>query len=146
MRQHLTWARFHGPPSQANPTSSAPPARGRGPRLHLDGERWQVFKDKLAVAAVLLLVLATLTVFVLYVVQQAPYFRTGELTGFATPAPGMADPGQQAEANAQNAEAASSIAGSGLSRIPLILISTVVEMAIFVALGLYLRHDMKRKP
>jgi hypothetical protein len=38
------------------------------------------------------------------------------------------------------------VAGSGLGRIPLILISTVVEMGIFVALGLYLRHDLKQKP
>ncbi len=94
-------------------------------------------------AAVLLLVLGTVTVFVLYLVQQAPHFRSGELTGFATPAPGTSAP---AMANASGANvSAESVAGTGLGRIPLILISTVVEMAIFVALGLYLRHDMKRK-
>ncbi len=143
MRQHLTWPQYHAPPSRVNPNSPAPPARSRGPKLHPDGERWQVFKDKLAVGAVLLLVMATLAVFVLYVVEQAPHFRSGELTALATPAPGAVQP---TAANAPASDATGSIAGSGLGRIPLILISTVVEMAIFVALGLYLRHDMKRKP
>jgi hypothetical protein len=110
------------------------------PRIPSRAERWQVLKDKLAVAAVLLLVLATVTVFVLYLVEQAPHFNTGELTGFATPVPGAI------QANAGGAAASESVAGSGLGRIPLILVSTVVEMGIFVALGLYLRHDMKRKP
>lgn len=104
-------------------------------------ERWQTLKDKLAVAAVLLLVLATLTVFVLYLVQQAPHFSRGELTAFATPVPGVPSTAATADPSA-----ASSIAGTGIGRIPLILISTVVEMGIFVALGLYLRHDMNRKP
>jgi hypothetical protein len=115
--------------SKPSPNPSSPAA---------DTERWQVIKDKLAVAAVLLLVLATMTVFVLYVVQQAPHWRAGELTGFATPVPGGAT-------LAAAGEATGSTATGGLGRIPLILISTVVEMGIFVALGLYLRHDMQQK-
>lgn len=141
MRQHLTWPHFHPPRSRVDSVGVVPRAGSKESQTR--GERWQVLKDKLAVAAVLLLVLATLTVFVLYVVQQAPHFRSGELTGFATPAPGLAQP---ANANAPNPDAIGSIAGAGLGRIPLILISTVVEMGIFVALGLYLRHDLKRKP
>ncbi|MGE5602792.1 MAG: hypothetical protein ACM30E_07060 [Nitrososphaerales archaeon] len=141
MRQHLTWPHFHPPRRRVDSAGAAPRARSNDPQSR--DERWQVLKDKLAVAAVLLLVLATLTVFVLYVVQQAPHFRSGELTGFATPAPGMMQP---ASADALNSDATGPVAGSGLGRIPLILISTIVEMGIFVALGLYLRHDMKRKP
>lgn len=141
MRQHLARPHFHfHPPGVRAVTSRPMPRAGPGdiPSTSND-DRWQVLKDKLAVAAVLLLVLATIAVFVLYLVHQAPYFGSGELTALATPMPGGA---QQA---AGSADAASSIAGSGLGRIPLILISTVVEMAIFVALGLYLRHDMKGK-
>lgn len=145
MRQHLAWPQFHfHPPGvRIGSKGSAPPAGRHGFPTPSREERWQVIKDKLAVAAVLLLVLATLTVFVLYLVQQAPYFRSGELTAFATPAPSAAQAGS---ASAMNANTSGGVAGSGLGRIPLMLVSTVVEMAIFVALGLYLRHDMKRKP
>jgi hypothetical protein len=141
MRQHLALPHFHPPQSRVDAARAAPRAASHDRKA--DAERRQVLKDKLAVAAVLLLVLATFTVFVLYVVQQAPHFRSGELTGFATPAPGVAQP---TTANALSSDGTESVAGSGLGRIPLILISTVVEMGIFVALGLYLRHDMKRKP
>lgn len=145
MRQHLAWPQFHFHPPGIRIVSERPaPQAGReDPPIPSDHERWQVIKDKLAVAAVLLLVLATLTVFVLYLVQQAPRFRSGEFTALATPAPAMAQTGS---ANTLGADTAGGVAGSGLGRIPLILISTVIEMAIFVALGLYLRHDMKRKP
>jgi hypothetical protein len=112
-----------------SPNTTSPPA---------SVQRWQVLKDKLAVAAVLLLVLATMTVFALYVVQQAPHWRTGELTGFATPMPAIAT-------QTGTSAATDSTAAGGVGRIPLILISTVVEMGIFVALGLYLRHDTQRK-
>ncbi len=146
MRQHLAWPHIHLRPVLAvhggsPPTVPAP--QSVEPRASPQGDRWQTVKDKLAVAAVALLVLSTVTVFVLYLVQQAPHFRAGELTGFATPAPAAV----QGTAGATAGDAASdAIAGTGLGRIPLILISTVVEMGIFVALGLYLRHDMKRKP
>jgi hypothetical protein len=141
MRQHLALPHFHPPQSRVDPARATPRASSNDRKAN--AERWQVFKDKLAVAAALLLVLATLTVFALYVVQQAPHFRSGELTGFATPAPGLVQP---TAANALSPDATGSVASGGLGRIPLILISTVVEMGIFVALGLYLRHDMKQKP
>lgn len=146
MRQLLAWPHIQ-PPRAAPISPRVPPPKparpSAGPQASPAEDRWQTLKDKLAVAAVLLLVLATVTVFVLYIVQQAPHFRNGELTAFATPAPGAVQPAPNAQAPGQ---AASSVAGTGLSRISLILISTVVEMGIFVALGLYLRHDMKRKP
>lgn len=137
MPQHLAFPRFHQPGEKVVSPRSVSQADRNSFSAPSDNDRWQVLKDKLAVAAVLLLVLATLAVFVVYLVHQAPYFRTGELTALATPGPAMA---KQSAANAN----AASVAGSGLGRIPLILISTVVEMGIFVALGLYLRHDMNR--
>ncbi len=146
MRQHLAWPHIHPRPVLATHPGSPPtvPApKSVEPRASPRGDQWQTVKDKIAVAAVAVLVLATISVFVLYLVQQVPHFRTGELTGFATPAPAAA----RLAASATACDTASdSIAGTGLGRIPLILISTVVEMGIFVALGLYLRHDMKRKP
>jgi hypothetical protein len=147
MRQHLAWPHPHRrvhPPGRAAPSTPARERAGLEKReLASRSDRSQVLKDKLAVAAVLLLVLATLTVFVLYLVQQAPHFSSGELTAFATPAPGAVG---QVATNASGSTSTGSIAGAGLGRIPLILISTAVEMAIFVALGLYLRHDLKGKP
>ena len=138
MRQHLARPHFHPPQNGIVSTRPASKPSPTTPSPSISPEGWQVLKDRLAVAAVLLLVLATMTVFVLYVVQQAPHWRTGELTGFATPMPGLTP-------EVPAAETTGSVAGSGLGRIPLILISTVVEMGIFVALGLYLRHDMQRK-
>ena len=91
MRQHLAWPHFHPPQGSrggAVSTPAVPLATCAVPKPAPRDERWQVLKDKLAVAAVLLLVLATITVFVLFLVQQAPGFGSGEITGFATPAPG----------------------------------------------------------
>lgn len=105
--------------------------------------RRQRIKDYVAVAAVLLLVLATAAVIVSYVVQQAPAWRAGQMAGFA-PTPVVA--AQEAAAGAAAPSSPASDVVNGLGRVPLIIISTVVEMAIFVALGLYLRHDMNRKP
>ena len=105
--------------------------------------RWQRIKDTLAVAAVLLLVLATAAVIVSYVVHQAPAWRAGQMAGFA-PTPAVA--AQEAAALAAEPSSPASDVVRDLGRVPLILISTVVEIAIFVALGLYLRHDMNRKP
>lgn len=136
MRQHLARPHVHLPRSGMAPVHRVP--KPDAPSPPAGAEHWQILKDKLAVAAVLLLVLATITVFALYVVQQAPHWRAGELTGFATPAPAMMP-------QAQAAATTDTIGGSGLGRIPLILISSVVEMGIFVALGLYLRRDMQRK-
>ncbi len=139
MRQHLAWPHLHPPGGHLAAGTAAPRTPDRDSPPPSGDDRWQVVKDKLAVAAVLLLVAATATVFVLYLVQQGPHFAAGELTAFVTPMPAAAQ-------QAVDPKEAASVAGSGLGRIPLILISTVVEMGIFVALGLYLRHDMQRKP
>ena len=77
MRQHL--AGLTSTPTQRLPEPPGSTYLGAASRSAAEeaanDERWQVLKDRLAVAAVLLLVLATVTVFVLYVVQQAPHFR-----------------------------------------------------------------------
>lgn len=140
MRQHLAWPHVQphpdGPPNRLVPPISAQPAAEQ--KAAANDERRQNLRDKLAVAAVLVLVLATVTVFVLYLLQQAPHFASGEFTGFATPV--------AAAAQATAADPANSVAGTGLSRVSLVLVSTVIEMGIFVALGLYLRQDTNRKP
>jgi hypothetical protein len=138
MPQHLDRPHIHLPRRGLISAFQGSKPQASTPSPPADAQRWQVLKDKLAVAAVLLLVLATITVFVLYVVQQAPHWKAGELTGFATPMPEVTAQAGAGETNVQTA-------AGGLGRIPLILISTVVEMGIFVALGLYLRHDMQRK-
>jgi hypothetical protein len=135
MRQHLAWPHIHPPRTAGVSARSSPGSTDRS-------EHWQTVKDKLAVGAVLLLVLATAAVFVLYVIHQAPHWSAGEFTAFATPAPAAM---QSAAGAAQAASTTVAPAYFGLGRVPLILISTVVEMGIFVALGLYLRHDLKRK-
>jgi hypothetical protein len=113
------------------------------PRLHIQAmtrERRQVILDKLAVAAVVVLILATLAVFAGYAAREAPRWRAGQIGGFT----GAVPPSLQLDA-APETQATDNIAGTGLGQVPLVLISTAVEMAIFVALGLYLRHDLKRK-
>ncbi len=140
MRQHLAVPHFHLLDRHVASGPPVPHTGGHSPAAPSGDDRSQVIKDKLAVAAVLLLVGATLAVFVLYLVQQAPHFGSGEFTAFATPMPGAV------QAGAASRDATPVVAGTGLGRVSLILISTVVEMAIFVALGLYLRHDMNRKP
>jgi hypothetical protein len=92
----------------------------------------------------MLLILATAVVIVSYVVHEAPSWRAGQMVGFA-PTPAVLAAQEEAARNAAPASPASDVI-NGLGRVPLILISTAVEMAIFVALGLYLRHDMNRKP
>lgn len=104
--------------------------------------RRQKIKDYLAVAAVLLLVAATAAVILSYVVHEAPAWRAGQMAGFA-PTPAVA--AQEAAAAAVAPSSPASDVVNDLGRVPLILISTAVELAIFVALGLYLRHDMNRK-
>lgn len=118
---------------QGVPRRSASPAEVQAQR--------QRIKDYLAVGAVLLLVLATAAVIVSYVVHQAPAWRAGQMAGFA-PTPVVA--AQEAAALAAEPPAPASDVVRDLGRVPLILISTAVEIAIFVALGLYLRHDMNR--
>ena len=136
------------------------PARGRPlPNLRLFGARAaprrpaapadaalrkQRVRDVLAVCAVLFLILTTAVVIISYVVHQAPAWRAGQMAGFA-PTPAVLAAQEAAARNAASSSPASDVV-NGLGRVPLILISTAVEMAIFVALGLYLRHDMDRKP
>jgi hypothetical protein len=90
----------------------------------------------------MLLIVATAAVIVSYVVHQAPAWRSGQMAGFA-PTPAVA--AQQDAALAAEPSSRASDVVRDLGRVPLILISTAVEMAIFVALGLYLRRDMRRK-
>jgi hypothetical protein len=117
-------------------------ARSRSaPPLEANARR-QRAKDYLAVAAVLLLILATAAVILSYVIHEAPAWRRGQMAGFA-PTPAVA--AQQAAALAAEPSSPASDVARDLGRVPLILISTAIEMAIFVALGLYLRHDMNRK-
>lgn len=138
-------------------THQAPPSRSRtlplghlvvpaAPRRALSPSeakaRRQRIKDYLAVAAVLLLVLATAAVIVSYAVHEAPAWQTGQMAGFA-PTPAVA--AQEAAAAAAAPPSPASDVINSLGRVPLILISTAVEIAIFVALGLYLRHDLDRK-
>ncbi len=126
---HVHLASSHGVPRH-----SVTPAEARARR--------QRAKDYLAVAAVLLLILATAAVIVSYVVHEAPAWRSGQMAGFA-PTPAVT--AQQDAALAAEPSSPASDVVRDLGRVPLILISTAVEMAIFVALGLYLRHDMNRK-
>lgn len=135
-----------------------PPARWRAlPHVRLAGlpiaprgsvtpaevrARRQRAKDYLAVVAVLLLILATAAVIVSYAIHEAPSWRGGQMAGFA-PTPAVAAQQDAALAAAPSSPASDMV--RDLGRVPLILISTAIEMAIFVALGLYLRHDMNRK-
>jgi hypothetical protein len=134
MRLHHALSRVHVAAPQATPPRAANPTEVRA--------RKQRIKDYLAVAAVLLLVLATAAVIISYVVHEAPAWRAGQMAAFA-PTPAVA--AQEAAALAAQPSSPASDVVRDLGRVPLILISTVIEMAIFVALGLYLRHDMDRK-
>ncbi len=111
-----------------------------GAIFHITRERRQVLLDRLAAFAVLLLVLATLTMFALYVAHELPGWRAGQISGFESmSAPAMSD-------SLLSAAPTSAAQTTTLSRVPLVLISIAIEMAIFVGLGLYLRHEMNRLP
>lgn len=110
------------------------------PVLHITKQDRQVLMDIIAALAALVLVLATLTMSVLYVAHELPRWRTGQIGGFeATIAPTTAD-------GASYSGDASTVQAPTLSRVPLILISMVIELTIFVGLGLYLRHEADRLP
>jgi len=92
------------------------------------------------VVAVLLLVLAIFTMMGLYIAHQLPLWRAGEIAG--------AESIQSLSSQTSGApETTASVAPAlGLSRVQLVLISMVINMAIFVCLGLYLRREMNRLP
>jgi hypothetical protein len=102
----------------------------------------QTFRDKLYVLAVSALVLATIAVAAGYAIHQWPRWRAGAVGGFDSqvlPLPGeppAAEPGAPGDA----AQA------PGVNRTSLIITSMFVDALIFVGLGLYLRHEMNRKP
>ena len=108
--------------------------------LHITKEDRQVLLDKLAVFAALLLVLSTLTMSALYVAHELPRWRAGQIGGFeAISAP-------VTQGSAPSADDTTAVQAPTLSRVPLVVISMVIEMAIFVGLGLYLRHEADQLP
>ena len=120
-----------------HPTSHAIEWR---PVLHITRERRQVLMDRLAALAAFILVFAMLTMSVLYVAHELPRWKTGQIGGFeaivAPTAPG----------DVSSSGDTSGIQTQPLSRGPLIIISMAIEMAIFVGLGLYLRHEADQLP
>lgn len=110
------------------------------PVLHITKEDRQILMDMIAALAALVLVLATLTMSVLYVAHELPRWRAGQIGGFeATIAPTTTD-------NATYSGDTSTVQAPTLGRVSLILISMAIELAIFVGLGLYLRHEADRLP
>ena len=138
---HVSLLKTAGPtPFVAGP----PPVRADAVQPGTAAERKQRLQDLIAVGAVLLLILATAVVIVSYVIHEIPSWQQGQMAAFV-PTPAVVAEQEAAARSAVPSSPASDVI-NGLGRVPLILISTAVEMAIFVALGLYLRHDMNRKP
>jgi hypothetical protein len=103
-------------------------------------ERRQVLLDRLAAFAAILLVLATITMAALYVAHAIPQWRAGQIGGFEIiSAPVTLN-------DVPSAVPTSAAQASTLSRVPLVLVSMLIEMAIFLGLGFYLRHEMDRSP
>jgi hypothetical protein len=122
----------------------SPPHPVPGPLVTLKAHiHSQPFKDRLYVLAVSALVLVTIAIAAGYAIHEWPRWRSGGVGGFDTgvlPLPDRSPFG--------GAEPAPEAAGtpSGVNRTSLIVTSMLVDAAIFVALGLYLRHEMNRKP
>lgn len=124
MRFPLTLSHVHAPPHP-------------GPGTLREVLHSQPFRDKLYVAAVVALVLATVALAAGYAIHQWPHWRQGQVGGIdATILPLPDDTGTPEPA----------APGAGIDRGPLILTSMLVEAVIFVGLGLYLRREMNRKP
>lgn len=110
------------------------------PVFHITSEDRHVLMDKLAACAAILLVLALLAMCTLYVANELPRWRAGQIGGFeAIVAPTTPD-------SAPFSGDASAVQAPALGRVPLIVVSMVIEMAIFVGLGLYLRHEADQLP
>lgn len=110
------------------------------PVSHTTREDRQVLMDRLAALAVFLLVFAMLTMSVLYVAHELPRWKTGQIGGFEAIAAPTAPDGVPSSGDT------SAIQAPALSRGLLIIISMAIEMAIFVGLGLYLRHEANQLP
>jgi hypothetical protein len=109
-----------------------------GAIFHITRERRQVLLDKLAAFAVLLLVLAMIALFALYVAHELPRWRAGQIGGFEIiSAPTLSG-------DVTSAVSTSDAQTPTLTRVPLVLVSMAIEMAIFVGLGLFLRREMDR--
>lgn len=110
------------------------------PVLHITKKERQVLLDKIAVLAAFLLVLAMLTMSVLYIANELPRWKSGQIGGFEA----MIAPAAPDDVVPSGNTAA--IQTPAVSRTPLIIISMVIEMVIFVGLGLYLRHEANHLP
>lgn len=115
-----------------------PPRTAR--TAHAVAHRSQEFRDRLYVLVVAGLVLATVALVVGYAVHELPRWRSGQLGGFDTVV--LPTPDQSA---GDAAVTEPGVAGTGIDRTTLLIVSMLIEAAIFVGLGLYLRHEMKGK-
>lgn len=122
------------------PHSTSHTIRWRTFLHHITKVDRQVLLDRLAVFAALLLVLATLTMSALYVAHELPRWKAGQIGGFeAISAPVMQD-------SAPSSDDTTAVHAPTVNRVPLVVISMAIEMAIFVGLGLYLRHEADQLP
>lgn len=126
MRLHATISHPHAPPRREAALQEL---------VHT-----QALKDRLYVIVVTALVLATFALFAGYAVYHWPQWRAGAIGGFDTqvlPLPGDSPAAALATAPPP---------APAVNRANLILTSMLIDAVIFVALGLYLRHEMNRKP